>query len=164
MSLAQIIPKIKKILLSNFPTIGFLSLDPVALEINSDSVRVMKFDRQKDKLVPKFFDEIVFKNQIDIENLTDPVKSAEITATLKKLKNKFNFQYATVALPEDKTYLYQVTFPRAAMMDLGSAIKFSLEENVPIPATDVNFNYHVLRQNEAIVDVIVSVLKIKFIF
>jgi Tfp pilus assembly PilM family ATPase len=158
----RICSNLKNQIINSFPIIDYLSLDPVALEINSDSIRVLKLKKKKNKLVPVFFEEvsIEIKNQ-DSENSGNifelPEYQNQVIEKLKELKNKYNFKYAIVALPEDKTYLYQTTFPRAALSDMGSAIKYSLEENVPVAATDVNFNYHILNKDKNLVDVVVSV-------
>ena len=50
----------------------------------------------------------------------------------------------SVSLPEEKTYIYQTNLPKQALNNLEEAIKFTLEENVPLDPSEVSFNYHIV--------------------
>jgi Tfp pilus assembly PilM family ATPase len=141
-----------------FPTPTYLSLDPVALDITPFEVRVMKLKPSKVGLVPHFFRTIPFNGVCD---LTDSEITAEdthcVVSALKKIKDELKLKYVIVALPEQKNYIFTTTFPRTAIADIASAVRFSLEENVPIEYTELNFDYYVANENEADKDLEVTV-------
>lgn len=128
-----------------FPTPSYFSFNPVAVDISPFSVRVMRLKSTSFGFVPEFYKEVIFKEPYD---LTDQDATEEeiqgIVSVLKKIKSEFKLQYAIASLPEQKTYIYKTKLPREALFDLPSAIRFSLEENVPLSVSDVNFDYHVI--------------------
>lgn len=130
---------------SAFPTPRYFSLNPVAVDISPFAVRVMQLKYSKEGMVPAFFDEVNFEIPYDLtdQDTTEEEINAVVTA-LKKLKEKYKLNFVVASLPEQKTYIYRTILPRVAMSDLASAIRFSLEENVPLSANDVNFDYSVI--------------------
>jgi Tfp pilus assembly PilM family ATPase len=48
-------------------------------------------------------------------------------------------------LPEEKAYLFTTSIPKVAQKDIRSAIEFKMEENVPIPASDLVFDFLVCK-------------------
>ncbi len=143
-----------------FPTPKYLSLDPVALDITPFEIRVMKLKPAKFGLVPEFYKTIPFNGVCD---LTDNEITAEdtncVVTALRKVKDELKLKHVIVALPEQKNYIFNTTFPHTAVSDIASAVRFSLEENVPIDYSELNFDYYVVDsiESQKDIEVVVSV-------
>jgi len=148
---------------SFFPTPRYLNFDPVAIDILPTSIRLMKLKVSKNGLVPAFYKEVRLKNKVDITEInndktvnTEAVR--EVIDVLKSLKKEFKLKYVVSSLPELKTYTFRTQLPKEASKKLSSAIRFGLEENVPLSVDDVNFDYSVIESDDSNeVDVVVSV-------
>lgn len=145
-----------------FPTPRYLTFDPVAIDVLPTSIRLMKLDRKKEGLIPEIYREIKLKTPIDIAEINnnteiDTNAFKEVLDVLKMLKKEYKLKYIISSLPERKTYIFRTRLPKESSGSIASAILFSLEENVPLPAKDVNFDYFVLDDSEYGVDVVVNV-------
>jgi Tfp pilus assembly PilM family ATPase len=145
-----------------FPTPRYLTFDPVAIDILPTSIRLMKLKHDKFGLIPDFYKEIKLKTPIDITQINNEKEInttafKEVLDILKKLKKDYKLKYVVSSLPEGKTYIFRTRLPKESSGSIASAILFSLEENVPLPAKDVNFDYFVLDDSEEGVDVVVNV-------
>jgi len=154
-----------------FPTPKFLSFEPVAIDITPRSIRLMSLKKSKHGLIPKFYKEVKLKHKCDISSFgedkeIDTEAYTEVIEILKKLKKEFKLKYVVVSLPETKTYIYRAKLPAESASDLASAIRFGLEENVPLSVDDVNFDYFVIENkisSDEDLDVVVSVFPKKII-
>lgn len=154
-----------------FPTPKFLSFDPVAIDITPRSIRVMSLEKSKHGLTPKIYKEVKLENKNEISSYNEEkgldVNSLdEVIGVLKKLKKEFKLKYVVVSLPETNTYIYRTKLPAESASDLASAIRYGLEENVPLNVDDVNFDYFVIDNNRKAdedLDVVVSVFPKKII-
>lgn len=83
-----------------------------------------------------------------------------LAGILSDLKKEFGLRFVKVALPEEKSYVFKLRLPHAAAADMAQAVEFKIEENVPLQASEVLFDYHVIKDNlgHAEFDVGVSVV------
>lgn len=142
-----------------FPTPNYLSLSPVAIDITPFSIRVMRLKSSSVGFIPELYKEIRFDQPCD---LTDEISDEEkgiVSDALRKLKQEIKFEYAIAALPEQRNYIFQTSLPVQAKNDITSAVKFSLEEYVPLEAKDLNFDFNIINEKEGSseMDIIVSV-------
>lgn len=142
-----------------FPTPNYLSLSPVAVDITPFSIRAMRLKNTPKGFVPEFHKEIKFTAPCDLTDEISEEEKGVVIDALKQLKKEVNFNYAIVALPEQRNYIFQTSMPIQAKNDITNAVRFSLEEYVPLEAKDLNFDFHVINpeENRAEMDVIVSV-------
>jgi Tfp pilus assembly PilM family ATPase len=134
--------KICEVLNKAFPTPEYLTLNPSGIDIASDAVYFMKLKKNRDGIVPDQFEKISFGKNIDINETLNTEDRKILVETLTKLKNKYKLEYIIASLPEQKTYIFNTILPKEAKSDIPSFIRYQIEENVPIPATDVNFYYY----------------------
>ncbi len=149
-----------------FPTPGFLSFDPVSVDITPRSIKVFKLKKTSNGFIPDFYKEVKLNHPNDLANfnLSKEINMeafSEIIEVLKKLKKQFKFNYVIMSLPENKTYIYRTKLPIESSSDLASTIRFNIEENVPLKVDDVNFDYFVVNdgkgESKKDLDVVVSV-------
>jgi Tfp pilus assembly PilM family ATPase len=133
-------------------------MDPTALEIGPQAIRIMKMKEYGKNLIPAIHKEIPFNNE---HNLADPKVTADeissIVAILKKLKNEYKIKNVIATLPDQQSYIYRTEIPREAIADIASSIQFGLEENVPLKVSEVNFCYDISAVGDSSVDVVVNV-------
>jgi Tfp pilus assembly PilM family ATPase len=154
-----------------FPTPKFLSFDPVAIDITPRSIRLMALKKSKEGLIPRVYKEVKLENKNDLSTFSgekdlDLKSLGEVIQVLKDLKKEFKLKYVVVSLPETNTYIYRTKLPAESASDLASAIRFGLEENVPLKVDTVNFDYFVIdnkRKKDTDLDVVVSVFPKKII-
>lgn len=156
-----------------FPTPKYLTLDPVALEINCDSIKIVKLKKSNPGLIPKIIKEYKFQNEYYIYNINkqndvDPSKIKYLIDTLKKAKKELNLEYIYTTIPELNTYIFKITLPKEARDDIADAVKFRLEENVPLNPEEVNFDYSIVKderyfEEDSDFDVVVNVFPQKTI-
>lgn len=81
------------------------------------------------------------------------------------LKKEYGLRFVKVALPEEKSYLFKLELPRATIADVRQAVEFKIEENVPLKASEVLFDYHVIKDGRDSVnmDIGVSVVTKSFV-
>jgi Tfp pilus assembly PilM family ATPase len=151
--------KIRNKFADAFPLPYYLSLKPMGIDITSNAVRFVKFKKTVTGYIPILHKEIIFKKSINIADM-DQMSDVEIdliVQILKKIKNDYDIEYVVTSLPEEKNYFYRTNLPYEAIQNIPSAIRFSLEENVPLSVKEVNFAYEILEITEKEIDVVVSV-------
>jgi len=148
-----------------FPTPKFLTFDLATIDITPRSIKIMKLKKSKHGLIPDIYKEVKLENKNSLASfekdfdISDP-SFKEIIQKLKKLREEFDLEYVVASLPETKTYIYREKFPKESLENLSQAIIYSMEENVPLKAEEVNFDYFIINRDsdfEDGVDVVVSV-------
>ncbi|MCB9806046.1 pilus assembly protein PilM [Candidatus Nomurabacteria bacterium] len=131
-----------------FPVPKYLTLDPFALEISPKAVRMMQMTHTKNGYTPVVYDEIILTESCSLlESEKDLSSCDELQEALVKLRDKYKMRFVNVSIPELKTYIFKITLPKEAAINIRHAIKFKLEDNVPLSPEDVIFHYYVMNQN-----------------
>lgn len=146
-----------------FPTPRFLTLDSFGIDISSKAVRIMKLKKFKHGLVPHIYDEVIFNQSCDLlESEEDLNRCDELRKALDILHKKYKIQFASVSIPERRTYIFKTYIPREALVNVAEVIKFKIEENVPLDPREVVYDYQIadkeLYSNKEMVGVAVTVL------
>lgn len=145
---------------NHFPIPDYLSMNPGAIDIAPSSIRLMRLKKSPEGLIPDIYKEIVFDTPKDLtDNDIKPEEIEAVVSALKKFKEEFKIKYVVSSLPEQKTYIFRTQIPKEAKPDIADAIKFSLEENVPLAAKDANFDYFMIEKgnHRSHIDVVVNV-------
>lgn len=154
--------KSKKSFLSRmFPAPKYLTLNPVALELASDSIRVCHLKESSHGLVPNFYKEIKLKEECAfLESGDDIGDCEEVKQVLSDLKKEFGFKYVSVSLSEARTYIFKTSVPKSALNNIEEALSFKIEENVPFKPSEVIFDYKIMETSATSnsVEVVVSVV------
>lgn len=85
----------------------------------------------------------------------------EFSKILKKIKIEYKLSYVRVSILEEKAYIFKTEIPLVKRKEICDAIEFILEENVPVPANELVFDYAVVGQNNESLDVVVVALPTK---
>jgi len=158
--MASFLKKASDFLNNAFPTPDYLSLNPSGIDIAPDAIYFMRLKKNKHGVIPEKYEKVPFGKNINLNNKDlSPEDRLIIVNSLKKLKKKYNLEYIIASLPEHETYIFKTIMPKQAKMDIVSFIRYKIEENVPLPAIDVNFYYLVTPElnKEGDIGVVVSV-------
>lgn len=144
-----------------FPTPTFLRMPTAGLDISDDAIRFIGLRRDRGSYLLEKHDCRDVPDGV-IQNGT--IKDQEsLVPLLSEIREANDLTFARVALPEEKSYLYHATVPYVADDDeMRESVAYTIEENVPLSAHEVVFDYDVTAigsvEEESDVEVVVSVL------
>ncbi len=141
-----------------FPPPQFLNIPYAGLSISETAVRCIQFEKHGDRLdIVKYAERPIPPGAV----LAGCINNVdEISHILETLKKDLNLNYVKVSLPEEKAYLFTTQIPIVAKKDVRNTIEFKLEENVPLSAKEIIFDYAVVSSADDAdhLDVVVSAL------
>lgn len=137
-----------------FPPPKYLTLPFFGLDISDRSLKYFSFSRGKNGPRPDRF------NQIQIsEGL---IKSGEIkqreelVSFLKENCRKAGIEYVVASLPEEKAFLHLMPLPFVEGGNIREMIETQLEEHVPLPASEIIFDFQTVSYKDKTDDGIIQ--------
>lgn len=126
-----------------FPPPAYLRMPTVGFDVSTGSIRYIELkSRTRNFEVAKF-------GKHDFEVKGDGVTSDEkVKEVLSEIKAVQGIKFVSVALPEEKAYLFKTEIPLVEDSAIRSTIEFKLEEQVPIPAGDSIFDYSIINNTD----------------
>jgi Tfp pilus assembly PilM family ATPase len=133
-----------------FPPPDFLNIPYAGISISDNVVRCLQFSKKGGSVFVSKYKEAFIAGK------------DEAVAVLREMKKNFDFDYAKVSLPEEKAYLFTTKIPPVKNEEVRGAVEFKMEENVPVSADELIFDYAVVEpQSHADhLNVVVSALPI----
>ena len=129
-------------------------MDAAGLEVSEHSLKYLHFTGGKALRLGAFGNKDLPPGIITHGEIQDVSALAE---ALRELRNELRVPRVHVSLPEQKGYIFRMTVPRNAELSMREAIEFRLEEYVPLPPSDVVFDWEVLPEGEGAAEVAVNV-------
>ncbi|MEK7075096.1 MAG: type IV pilus assembly protein PilM, partial [Patescibacteria group bacterium] len=132
------------------------------LDISDVSMKYLSFDStKKNKIIVSAYGEIVYPAGIitngevkDEEKLTDILKQ-----WLAKEKKKLPLPFVVLSLPEEKSFIRAVQIPRVKSEDVANAVRWEIENQIPLPFEEIIYDYEVIKSpddNQDHIDVIIT--------
>ncbi|MFA7216573.1 MAG: pilus assembly protein PilM [Candidatus Paceibacterota bacterium] len=89
----------------------------------------------------------------------------EFSNILKKIKKEFGLNYVRMSISEEKAYLFKTKIPIVKRKEVRDAIESTLEDNVPVPAEELVFDFVVNDKTDLddSLDVVVVALPVKIV-
>ncbi|MBM2817591.1 MAG: Type pilus assembly protein PilM [Parcubacteria group bacterium] len=134
-------------------------MSAAGLDISDQTIRVIKFSKNKDGLSLNIFGEEKLPQGLIVSGEIN--KKDELVKILKSVKQKYSLDFVRVSLPEEKAYFFKTEIPKVENGEIRQSIEFRLEENAPIRADEAIFDYGLISQDHVKsdhLDVIVSVI------
>ena len=152
-----------KEILDLFPPPEFLDIPYTGISISDDFIRSIRFTKKKHGLSLEVYNEKPIPVGVVSSGVINSV--GELAAILEALKKELNIKYARVSLPEEKEYLFTTTIPAVSKKEIRSTIEFKIEENIPLSADEVVFDYIITNpiNYKKNLDVIVSAIPTKIV-
>lgn len=125
-----------------FPTPKFLDPDYSGVSVSDTSIRFFQFGRKgSDLVIKKYLERSVPEGAI-VSGYIHNVD--QVVALLKDIKKEIKTPYIRASLPEEKAYLFKTDIPLVPSHEIRENIEFKLEENVPLPANTLLFDFAVV--------------------
>jgi hypothetical protein len=149
---------ILKKILSVFPPPEFLDLPYAGLAISDACIRCVRFKKDGEVLSVAAHKEIPLPPGAVLDGQI--ADKAAMLKLLEELKKDLKLEYVRASLPEEKAYLFTMKIPVVPEEDIRSSIEFKIEENVPLPASELEFDYELVDPEHATdhLDVVVSAI------
>ncbi len=125
-----------------FPTPKFLNPDFSGVSVSDTSIRFFQFEEKGSQLVIKKYVERAIPEGAIVAGYiqhTEPV-----IEVLKDIRKEIKTPYVRASLPEEKAYLFKLDIPLVQSHEIRENIEFKLEENVPLPAETLAFDFAVV--------------------
>jgi len=123
----------------------YLSMGAAGVDIRDRSVRYIEFADKRGALSVKHFGEIPLP--------ADTVKGGEIVnptalaKVLSEIRTKLSSDFVRIAIPEEQAYIFDTQVPILPGSNVRESIELGLEENVPLTADEVSFEYDAIRKS-----------------
>ncbi len=138
-----------------FKPSNFLLMPAVGIDISDHSVKYAElFPGANEHRLGRFGDIAIPTGIVEGGKIINPPKLAEILNTLRVEQN---LSFVRSALPEEQVYFFRARYPYGTKEELKQTIELSLEEHVPIPASDAIFDFEIVGTAGADADVAVTV-------
>lgn len=125
-------------LLTFFPLPRLLSMDAAGLEISEHSLKYLRFGG-RDRMRIEAFGNADLPPDVIAHGEIQNVEA--LSEALRALRSKIGTPWVHVSLPEQKGYIFRMQVPRDAHLGVREAIEFRLEDHVPLPPSEVIFDW-----------------------
>ncbi len=119
-----------------------LALPAAGIDISAGSVKCLQFRREHGHLAVGGYTQVPFDDGVFVDG--DIEKEDVVIEVLRSLRLKQRVRYAVASLSERKSYLYQ-TIAHPDQKQLKEVVEFDLEAHVPLPPSEMYFDYQVVR-------------------
>lgn len=126
----------------------FLEFHITGLDISDLSMKYLSFNRiKKNKFAVGAYGEIAYKEGIITNG--EIIDEQAFTEVLKqwyaKQKKQLPSPFVAIALPEEKSFIRVVQIPHIARReDVANAIRWEIENQIPLPLEDVMYDYEII--------------------
>ncbi len=152
--MAEFFPRSSHTLLAGFPIPRLLSFASAGLEISEHSLKHLSF-AGRNKLTLQSFGNCDLKPDIIAHGeIQDP---AALSEDLRTFLPSVGTPYVHVSLPEQKGYVFRMMIPRDGELSMKDAVEFRIEENIPLPPSDIIFDCEELAHESTETDRAVNV-------
>lgn len=142
------------------PPPTYLTMPCIGVDISDTSLKYLSFKptifENETREIDQWGDIAIPSGVITRGEVTDPKQLASV---LKEFKEKTKAEFVRLSLPEEKAYLFETTIKNnTPHKEIRGLLEFKLEENVPIPAREVYFDYSIMPATADAINVDVSVV------
>ncbi len=129
-----------------FPVPRFLEMPAPGLSLTDSCIRFIEFKKDHRGITVKQFGESPLPPGTIHQGIIQDAKV--LTKALEEFREKHDVEYVRTMLPEEKAYLFTTKIRTEEGQDLRTGIEFTIEENVPLPVSELVFDYNVLSKNK----------------
>ncbi|OGI60635.1 hypothetical protein A2641_01890 [Candidatus Nomurabacteria bacterium RIFCSPHIGHO2_01_FULL_37_25] len=129
-----------------FPVPYFLTVPSFGLDIGDESLKFLELVNTKNGLrVGRHGECNIPPGVIELGEIKNPKKIEEI---LIKLREEVGLKSVRVSLLEEQVYLFKLRLEKIGLESIRESIELSLEEHIPLKASEAIFDYELLSQDE----------------
>jgi hypothetical protein len=127
--------------LDKFPPPEFLDVPFTAIVFSDSNLRVLSLN--KVNMHPEISLEIALEEGVIEAGVIK--KPEELVKTLSEIRGKLKTPFVKFAVPDEISYVFTSKVPAVQDKDAREAVSFILEENVPLPLSDIYFDFTPIR-------------------
>jgi Tfp pilus assembly PilM family ATPase len=142
-----------------FPPPKFLDIPFAGISISDSAVRCIGFGKKNGAMhIEKYAERPLAPGIVSDGAINN---QAELVDILESLKKDLKLNHVKVSVSEEKAYLFTAKIPVVNDDEVLSAIESKIEENIPVPQTELIFDYRIFPHKEKNhLDVVVYALPI----
>ncbi|MBU6370634.1 MAG: pilus assembly protein PilM [Patescibacteria group bacterium] len=134
----------------------YLSLASAGVIIGGRSIRYVSFAESGGGIRLDRFGEIALPTSAMKDgDIADPDM---VVKALGEVRKHIGESFVRIAVPEEKTYLFDTDIPVVKGTNVAESVSFKIEENVPLAEKEVAFEYDVIKKTDASLAASVSVM------
>ncbi len=127
----------------------YITMPCVGIDISDTSLKYISFAptsrEHGERTLETWGDITIPSGVVERGQVHDP---KQLAAVLKECKEATGADFVNVSLPEERAYLFETEIkPDTPLKEIRGLLEFRLEENVPIPSSEVAFDYFILPTN-----------------
>lgn len=123
-----------------FPPPRFISLPAVGVDVSDTSLKYILFAKKSDHLSLAKWGDLKIPDGVVVQGAVKDV--AALGRVIAEVKKETGCEFVRLSLPEERAYLFETTVKRSLTPEeVYGAIEFRLEENVPLPPREAEFDY-----------------------
>lgn len=136
--------KLRSAILRFFPPPLFFAMPAVGIDISDRSIKYMVLSSEygSPHLVD-YGESVLSPGIVEGGKVLD---SSQLGKELQKVCKKLSGREIILALPEERAYAFSLTIPAMARRDIRTSIELQLENQIPVPAQGVLFDYDVIQE------------------
>ena len=124
-----------------------INIPLVGLDISDRSAKFLKFgtSRKKQTVIDTFGEFDIPEGLIAKGEITDePALTSVFAAWMTKEKRHLKGCYFVISLPEEKSFVRLIEIPHVKPEEVANAIRWELENQIPMPVDEVIFDYEIM--------------------
>jgi type IV pilus assembly protein PilM len=121
----------------------------VGLDIGTKTIKIVELEKDATSYTLSASGIVGFSGN-SVENIVDQKELVSFSQIIKKLHNEagVNSKDVVISIPEQSAFTRTVTFPLLTDAEIASAVKWELEQYIPIPANEAISQHIILERNE----------------
>jgi type IV pilus assembly protein PilM len=121
---------------------SFISLPSAGIEICNDSIKYVEFIEKKGTFQLKNYGEVFIPQGIIKDG--EIIEKGSLIKALESVRKRITSDFVRVAIPDEKTYIFQTHIPKEAVSNIRDTLEFKIEENIPLKLEETSFEYDIL--------------------
>lgn len=127
----------------------FVRIPSMGLDISERNTKYLLFTQRPPFEIDAFGEIQIPEGMIEQGEIRDENGlSGVFQSWLKKSSRRVRSSYATISMPEEKSFVRVLQLPKMKQGDLVNAIRWELEANVPIPPSELVYDYEIIEPIE----------------
>ena len=138
-----------------FPVPSFLAVSSFGLDVGDESIKFIELKNSKNGIrVGRHGECPIPPGIIEAGKIKNTNRMEEILLSLRTS----GIKSVRVSVPEEQVYLFKLRLGKAGLVSIREGIEFSIEDHVPLQSSEAIFDYELLSEDEAGLDLQVAVI------
>ncbi|OGE81018.1 MAG: hypothetical protein A3E98_03900 [Candidatus Doudnabacteria bacterium RIFCSPHIGHO2_12_FULL_48_11] len=136
---------------------GNKKIEAFGLDISDVSIKAMQLKRHNRSFIPHAFADLSLPSRIINNHLiASEQRLAENIGYCLSKAGKIDTKYVAASIPESKSFVRILEIPNMREEEIGSAIPWQLEQDIPVPVDQVYLDWQVISRTGEKINVLVA--------